>query len=149
MSELLKTPEYQKLTPWNQVLLEIAGYLHDIGKGPKSRWAASGGRQQIDHNHPIKALPMLRRIFSEELARADVADLDLICRLVAYHDIIGGIVYAGRRIEELLSIITNETELDMLVGLSKADATAINPAWGEPALRDALRQTVRSRLESR
>ena len=142
VAELLKTAEYRGLPPADRILLEIAGYLHDIGKGPKSRWAAFGGRQQIDHDHPIKALPMLERIFTHEVAVLDRDGAGLICKLVAYHDIIGGIVYSGRRLDELLAVISTERELDMLISLSKADATAINPAWGEPTPRDALRLAV-------
>lgn len=149
VAELLITPEYGRLSPPDRILLEVAAYLHDIGKGPKSRWAAYGGRQQIDHDHPVKALPMLERIFTQEITGLNLASAALVCKLVAYHDLVGGIIYGGRRLDELLSIVTNEVELDMLVALSKADAAAINPTWGDPAPRDALKKAVLARLKLR
>lgn len=148
LAELLNTAEYLQLNIPNRTLLEVATYLHDIGKGPKSRWAASGGKQQIDMDHPVKALPMLERILSEEIAEIGPTEIDLICRLVAYHDIIGGVLASGRQIQELLSVVHNERELDMLMALSRADAAAINPTWGQPEARKALRQEVIRRMRS-
>jgi HD superfamily phosphodiesterase len=142
VTEVFKTPEYQQLDAHLQTVLEVAAYLHDIGKGPRSRWIKHGGRQQIDFNHPVKALPLVERILTEEVARVASADARLICMLVAYHDIIGGVLFSGRRKEELLNIINNLQEYDLLSSLSKADAIAINPAWGEPAHRIRLREEI-------
>lgn len=134
--------EFKSLEPADQVLMEVAAYLHDIGKGPKSRWHDYGGRQQIDMNHPVKALPMLERILTEEVRYIEPEDVDLLCRLVAYHDIIGGILVSGRRIEELLQAFHTERELEMLFQLARADSLAINPAWEHPELRSRLKQEV-------
>lgn len=146
VAELLKTNEYQACSEYDQVLLEITAYLHDIGKGPKSRWAAFGGRQQVDADHPIKALPMLLRIFTQDVASISLEDALLITKLVAYHDLVGGILYSGRRLNELLNVITSERELDMLIGLGKADSTAINPDWLNENLRARLREAVMTEL---
>lgn len=140
--EVTHTTEYQGLDEHARGVLEVAAFLHDIGKGPKSRWAANGGRQQIDFNHPIKALPMVKRILTQEVSKVDPEDARLICMLVAYHDIIGGVLFSGRKREELLNVIHSIQELDMLSGLSKADALAINPAWGEASPRDRLREEI-------
>jgi hypothetical protein len=145
VAELLKTPEYRGLPAPDQALVEVAAFLHDIGKGPKQRWANSGGKQQIDFDHPVKALPMLERILTEEVAQVSLEEADLLCKLVAYHDIIGGVLSSGRRLEELQAITNGECELDMFLALSRADASAINPAWIDPAQRAALRQAALQR----
>ncbi len=146
VAELLKTHEYQSLGEDDQVLLELTAFLHDIGKGPKSRWAEFGGRQQVDPDHPIRSLPMLERILMEEVAQVRLEDALLICKLICYHDLVGGILYSGRRLSELLNVITSERELDMLIGLGKADSTAINPAWMREDLRARLREAVMHEL---
>lgn len=146
VAELRKTREYQLFSDEDQVLLELTAFLHDIGKGPKSRWAEFGGRQQVDADHPIRALPMLERIFTQEVAQVRLEDALLISKLICYHDLVGGILYSGRRLSELLNVITSERELDMLIGLGKADSTAINPAWMREELRMRLREAVMHEL---
>jgi hypothetical protein len=142
VAETIRSPEYAGLSSHDRALLEIAAYLHDIGKGPKSRWASFGGKQQLDPDHPVKALPMLRRILEEEIGAIDYPDAVLLCKLVVYHDIIGGILFSGRRIEELLGVFETAREFNMLMGLGRADSVAINPAWNHDAERAALRQAV-------
>ena len=102
--------------------------------------------QQVDADHPIKALPMLLRIFTQDVASISLEDALLITKLVAYHDLVGGILYSGRRLNELLNVITSERELDMLIGLGKADSTAINPDWLNENLRARLREAVMTEL---
>jgi hypothetical protein len=146
--EATQTAEYHRLDAHYQMLLDVAAFLHDIGKGPKSRWAAHDGRQQIDFNHPVRALPMLERILTREVAQVPFEDTRLICLLVAYHDIIGGVLFSGRRKEELLNIVHTPLELDLLMALSKADAIAINPAWGESPPRDRFREQLLTELSN-
>ena len=81
-NELLKLEEFQKMNPTDKIFLEISAYLHDIGKGPKSRWADNGGKQKVDPDHPIKALPMLRRILTEEIETMKPRSPKVICKLV-------------------------------------------------------------------
>jgi hypothetical protein len=138
----MRSPEFLALPPHDQMLLEISAFLHDIGKGPKRRWETFDGKQQLDPDHPIKALPMLHRILIEEVAQVDYADAVLLCKLVVYHDIIGGILFSGRRLEELLGIFENRREFQMLMGLGRADSVAINPAWNHDSERETLRQAV-------
>lgn len=64
---LLKSSEFKALSENDQLLTEIAAYLHDIGKGPKSRWVDKGGKQQVDVNHPVGSTIMLARILTEEV----------------------------------------------------------------------------------
>ena len=140
--ELRESEEFAELSQTDQVLLEVATFLHDIGKGPKSRWQSNGGKQQIDMNHPVKALPMLRRILTEEVQEIDPEQISVLCRLVVYHDLVGGILVSGRRIEELFSVFHTERELQMLFILARADSVAINPDWEHPELREQLKQDI-------
>ncbi|MFZ2948064.1 MAG: DarT ssDNA thymidine ADP-ribosyltransferase family protein, partial [Desulfuromonadaceae bacterium] len=127
LNGLMALPEYEGLSQGDRVLVELAAYLHDIGKGPRSRWP--GGRQQVDADHPLKALPMLKRILTEEVERVQGRSIKILCKLVCYHDIIGGIIGQGRRPEELEGIIETEQELAMLIALCKADIRAVNLGW--------------------
>lgn len=140
VAETRNAREFALLTPHDQRLVEIAAFLHDIGKGPKSRWAAFGGKQQLDPDHPIKALPMLRRILTDEVGQIAYEDAVVICKLVVYHDIIGGILFSGRRLEELLGIFESRREFEMVMALGRADSVAINPSWNHSHEREALRQ---------
>jgi hypothetical protein len=147
VAETIRSPEYAALSAPDQILLEVAAFLHDIGKGPRARWQPFGGKQQLDPDHPIKALPMLQRILAEEIAHINYADAVLLCKLVVYHDIPGGILFSGRRLEELLDIFKTRREFEMLMGLGRADSVAINPAWNHDDQRAALRAAVLPRLD--
>jgi len=129
VSELIKTSEYKIMDNTDQLLIEIAAYLHDIGKGPKTRWKLNNGVQKIDHNHPINALPMVQRILTEDVGSMTARDAKIICKLVSYHDLIGDIVSKGRKIEELERIVNDEIELNMLIAIAKADMKSIVPSW--------------------
>lgn len=146
---LLKLPEYQSLNKSDKLLVEISAYLHDIGKGPKSRWADGGGKQKVDPDHPIKALPMLKRILTEEIATLAERSAKVICKLVCYHDLIGDIIGKGRRIEELIDVVEDERELNMLIALGKADMLAINPAWANDEIIDDIRTRVKDAIASK
>lgn len=147
VSELLKLSEYEILNRTDKLLVEIAAYLHDIGKGPKSRWAKNRGKQKVDHDHPIKALPMLFRILTEEIGTMKSRSAKVICKLVCYHDLIGYITARGRKIGELIDIVEDERELDMLIALSKADTRAVNPAWVDDDAIDRIRTKVKESLK--
>ena len=149
VNEAMRSPEYAGLSEHDHMLVEIAAFLHDIGKGPKNRWAAFQGKQQLDPDHPIKALPMLRRILVEDVHHIEYEDAVLICKLVTYHDIIGGILFSGRKLDELLGLFETTREFEMLMCLGRADSVAINPAWNHDSERSALRQAVIQKLNSK
>jgi len=129
VSELLKTSEYEAMDDTDQLLVEIAAFLHDIGKGPKSRWRFNKGVQKIDPDHPLKALPMVQRVLTEDVGSMKARSAKVICKLVCYHDLVGDIVGKGRRIEELEKIVLDERELNMLIAIAKADMKSIEPSW--------------------
>jgi putative nucleotidyltransferase with HDIG domain len=145
VSELKNLSEYTELNSTDKLLVEIAGYLHDIGKGPKSRWDDKGGLQQVDPDHSIKALPMVKRILSDDVGKMKKRSAEVICKLVCYHDLLGDIVGKGRRVEELEEIVETERELIMLIALGKADMKSVNPMW---AIQNEQRiSEIRSRVE--
>lgn len=147
---LRKLTEYKGMNPTDKLLVEVSAFLHDIGKGPKSRWKDKGGRQQVDPDHPIKALPMVQRILTEDVGTINRRSAKVICKLVCYHDLVGDIVGKGRRVEELEEIVEDERELDMIIALGKADMISVEPIWqimyGQAIVK--LRESVITKLES-
>jgi len=147
VAELRKLSEFDSLSRADRLLVEVAAYLHDIGKGPKSRWTANGGKQKVDADHPIKALPMLQRILTEEIETITVRAAKVICKLVCYHDLVGDIIGKGRRIEELIDVVEDERDLNMLIALGKADMRAIIPSWANEERIEDIRTQVIATLE--
>ncbi len=142
VQQLDNVQEYDALNGVDKSLVRLSAFLHDIGKGPKSRWARTGGRQRPDDDHPVKALPMLERILVEEVRLAEDA-VRVVCKLVCYHDIIGHTTGEEEcRIEELESVVETEREMDMLIALGKADIAAT----GYFSIRDAKIAEVRRRV---
>jgi hypothetical protein len=129
VSNLKKSKEYRHLNSHLKTVVELAGYLHDIGKGPKSRWSSYEGLQLLDPNHPLKSMYMLERIFKEELKHIDKKDMILIIKLICYHDIIGDITAKGRLVSELKNILKSKNEFTALLALTKGDIYSICKEW--------------------
>lgn len=146
---LRKSEEFAELDKIDRMLVEIAAYLHDIGKGPKSRWTADGGKYQNDDDHPLTALPMVERILTEEVGGMQRRSAETICKLVAYHDLIGGIIGKGRDPEQLYEIIDDQRELDMLIALTKADTLAVFAGWWNSNAVNQFRDNAMAQLSSR
>ncbi len=144
---LRSLPEFAHLNETDQILVEIAAYLHDIGKGPKARWAQTGGKYRDDRDHPVGAMPMVERILTQEVGAMQRRSARVICKLVCYHDLIGDILGKGRREEQLYEIVDDERELDMLIALSKADVSAVRNQWWDQDAVNALCQRVVEHLE--
>lgn len=140
------------LTPDEQALVELAAYLHDIGKGPKKRWSGFGGKQQVDHDHPIKSTTMLQRILTEEVSTVTDDEARVLCKLVCYHDLFGHVVSPdiGRHREQLLEIADNPRDLEMLIAIGRADMSAIKGSWGFLATSQAaeLRDWVLQQMKA-
>lgn len=146
VGELQQSYEFRNLLEEDKRLVEIAAYLHDIGKGPKSKWVNNDEIQDLDPDHPIEALPMLQRILTDEVERITPRAATVICKLVCYHDLIGDIIGKGRRIEELIDIVEDERDLDMLIALGKADMQAINPRWANEEKIEQIRTQAMAAL---
>ena len=127
VSNLVDNKYYRSLSEGDKEIVELSAYLHDIGKGPKSKW--KDGIQAAYPDHPADSIPMLERILVEEFKVMSKYEIRKICLLVIYHDIIGDILANGRSEKELLKLKIDENELNMLIAISIADVSAINPFW--------------------
>ncbi|ELM3717574.1 DUF4433 domain-containing protein [Aeromonas hydrophila] len=125
---VIHSPEYHQLDAIHREVLEIAAYLHDIGKGPKTRWI-NNIMDKADEEHPRKSLPMLKRILTEDLPVLPADLVRKIVMLVTYDDLLGEIVAKGRNKSQLFDIVTSPEDINMLVALSKADIGSLNHHW--------------------
>lgn len=127
VNNIKNTAYYQKADMHVRRLMELAAYLHDIGKGPKEKWGNQ--KQPVFPDHPVDAIPMLQRILTEDIQDICEADIRSLVMLVAYHDLLGDCKYTGRNIEQIKDVIQSEEDLDRLFALSEADIQAINYGW--------------------
>jgi hypothetical protein len=127
LEKLKESKCFNEFEEEDQQILKLAAYLHDIGKGPKSRW--EDGIQPVHPDHPVDALPMLQRILIYDIEKLKDDQIKMIILLVAYHDLIGEIIGKGRDLQQLFDIINNERELEMLSCLNRADVAAIDSIW--------------------
>lgn len=136
VKKLKSLPEFTGLTPENQEMLELSAYLHDIGKGPKSRWKDNGGIQKVDPDHAAHAMPMMVDILTNHVGTVNMENVKIIMKLVCYHDLVGEVLGKGRDEQQIIDIAENELELAMLFAISKADATSVVGSWWKihPAL---------------
>ncbi|GAB5525414.1 MAG: hypothetical protein Roseis2KO_32860 [Roseivirga sp.] len=127
LQNVLQAKCYESLEEDDKNILRLSAYLHDIGKGPKSKW--KDGKQPRYPDHPADAPPMIARILSEDVEEISDYEIKMICLLVTYHDLIGEIIGKGRDIKQLYEIVKTEKEFDMLSCLNLADVKAIKPFW--------------------
>lgn len=118
---------YNQLEDDEKEIVKFASYFHDIGKGPACKW--KDGKQPLYVDHPADSLKMITRVLVEDIENISDYNIKIICKLVAYHDLLGDIIGRGRCKNELFSIIENEKELNMLIALSIADVQAIRELW--------------------
>lgn len=120
--------EYAYLSQQNKILVKISAFLHDIGKGPSSRWS-NNTMWEADPNHSLKSLTMLYRILTEEVEALTVDDIYKIFICVTYDDLIGEIIGKGRHRKQLFSLIESKEILDLLFTIGKADLKDLNSSW--------------------
>jgi hypothetical protein len=146
VAKLLGLPEFKALGPTDQLLTELGAYFHDVGKGPKARWASKGGKYAVDPDHPLAALPVLERILTQDVGEMKPRSARVLCKLVCYHDLVGDILGRNRDEAQLIDIVDDERELDMLIALAKADVLAVRPDWWDDAAARSLRERVRGKI---
>lgn len=127
VAELEKLDYYNDARNKDKNILKLSAYLHDIGKGPKSKWKE--GKQPAYPDHPADAPKMLERILVEDFKYLSEYEIRKICILVTYHDLIGEIIGKGRSLKQLIAIVDTEKTLEMLATLNFADVSAINRLW--------------------
>lgn len=128
VNALTQFSHYNTLNEYDKDVVKISAYLHDIGKGPKSRWT-NETMNEADNDHAVKSLPMLKRILTEDIGNLNTETIRKIVMLVTYDDLVGDIVARGRDRKQLLDIITSENDVDMLFALGQADMFSIRPWW--------------------
>jgi hypothetical protein len=144
-------PGYQKLNDRQKCLVELAAYLHDIGKGPKERWRdkkTGDCLQKNDPDHPIEAMPMIAEILTERVGKIKLPNAKLIAKLVCYHDLVGDVLGRGRKESQIAEVADNEEELTLLFLLGKADATTLGFWWNDEnadAIYDRTLAVIKSR----
>lgn len=145
---VVSSPEYHQLNAIHREVLEMTAYLHDIGKGPKTRWL-NNYMNKADGEHPKKSLPMLKRILTEDFPVLPHDLVRKIVMLVTYDDLLGEIVAKGRDKGQLFDIITSPEDINMLVALSKADIGSLSQVWLEQVSDgiDNLRDEALQRLQ--
>lgn len=126
-ARVVKDSHFSKFTEEEQECLILAAYLHDIGKGPKSRWEK--GIQEVDEDHAKKSLPMLKRIFTEDIGGWTKEQLRIVFMLVTYDDLIGDIVAKNRDPRQIIDVVKTKRHVDLLIAIGKADMGAIREDW--------------------
>lgn len=138
--------EFETLTRRQRLFLETAAYLHDVGKGPRSRWTGSGGVQTLDLNHAILAARMLRRILTEELKTISASGAATLIRVICYHDLVSDVLHNDRDESQIIHVARSVGDLEMLFALSRADSEVLGEVrWDEDdasALFDRCRAAI-------
>lgn len=128
VATLLNTePVFHELSKKEQLVVTLAAYLHDVGKGPKSRW--KDGIQKVDDTHPIKSLPMLKRILTKDIGGLSNREIRQIVMLVVYDDLVGDVIGNKRSEDQIKNIIKIKSDVDMLILIAKCDMNSINTSW--------------------
>ena len=136
VAEILKSNYYINASSQVKNVMLLGAYLHDMGKGPASKWK-NGEMTSAYLDHPADAIPMLKRILTEEIESVSDDEIRRLCMLVVYHDIIGDCLLKEREKQQIADIIENEDDYDMLSAISIADSTSINDAWGRMISKNA------------
>lgn len=146
VKKLLELTEFSNLNLRSRNITETAAYLHDIGKGPRARWNTNGGIQKVDPNHPVGAMPMITQILTEYIKTISESDARSLIKLICYHDLIGDVLGRGRDREQIVEIAENQSDLDMLFALGKADATSLFETWWNQTAADELYKYCSSQI---
>lgn len=149
VENLRALPEFESIPPEYQNRVELAAYLHDIGKGPKSRWADNGGLQKVDPDHAARAMPMVVEILTRHVKKVKQRNAELILKLVCYHDLVGEVLGKGRDEQQIVEVAANELELNMLFALGKADATSLVEWWWNEGMAAALHARCLAAIKAR
>ena len=129
VAEIQKCNYYMNASREVKNVMLLGAYLHDIGKGPASKW--NDGRMDKPYlDHPADAIPMLNRILTKEIESVSDDEIRRLCMLVVYHDIVGDCVSKGRDKQQIADLIECEDDYDMLSAMSIADATSCYSCWG-------------------
>jgi len=152
VNNLKDLAEFRSLSSADQEIVELAAFLHDIGKGPKARWANNGGLQKVDPDHAVRAMPMMVEILTQNVKRVEREAAEILLKLVCYHDLVGEVLGKDRDEQQIIDVAQSKRELDLLFALGRADATSLVEWWWDErraaALYDRCWKAVRDRNEA-
>lgn len=126
-ADIQKTDQYRAADDDMKIIMKLSAYLHDIGKGPESKWNGNVRYGYVDHTYD--AMPMLYRILTEEIQEISEDSVRRICLAVVYHNIAGDCMLKGRENKEMVEVISNEEDIDLLIAMSLADVQTLNSTW--------------------
>jgi hypothetical protein len=126
-ANIQNTDFYRKADEELKNVMKLAAYLHDIGKGPLQKW--NGYVQYIYVDHTYDAIPMLHRIFTQDIRTVSEDSIRRVCLAVVYHNIAGDCILKGRDRREMADVINDENDIDMLIAMNLADVQATNTTW--------------------
>lgn len=147
VEKLKALPEFAKLPSDCQRRAELAAFLHDIGKGPRSRWDSNGGLQKVDPDHPVRAMPMMVDILTNHIRKVKQTNAELILKLVCYHDLVGEVLGKGRDEQQIVDVAGSKLELDMMFALGRADATSLVEWWWDEDEASTLYDRCRAAMK--
>ena len=152
VNNLKDLAQFRNLPPQDREIAELAAFLHDIGKGPKARWANNGGLQKVDPDHAVRAMPMMVEILTQNVQEIERETAETLLKLVCYHDLVGEVLGKGRDAQQIIDVAQSKRELDLLFALGRADATSLVEWWWDErraaALYDWCWSAVRGRSEA-
>lgn len=141
VAEIQKCNYYKNASSQVKNVMLLGAYLHDMGKGPASKW--KNGRMDSPYiDHPADAIPMLKRILTEEIETVSDGEIRRLCMLVVYHDIIGDCLFKEREKQQIADLIGGEDDYDMLSAISIADVTSSNDYRGRMISKKAPNMKV-------
>jgi len=83
VEEIQNTVYYMNASENVKNVLLLGAYLHDIGKGPASKWEKNKGVMTRAYpDHPADAIPMLKRILTEDIKILSEDEIRRLCMLV-------------------------------------------------------------------
>lgn len=126
-ANIQQTDLYRSSDENMKIIMKLAAYLHDMGKGPESKWNGKIRYDYVDHAHD--AMPMLYRIFTQDVQDISDDNIRKVCLAVVYHNIAGDCMLKDRDKKEMADIISNEEDIELLIAISLADVQAMNSTW--------------------
>jgi hypothetical protein len=89
----------------------------------------NGNVQYIYVDHTYDAIPMLHRIFTQDIRTGSEDSIRRVCLAVVCHNIAGDCMLKERDRKEMTDVINDENDIDMLIAMSLADVQATNTTW--------------------